>query len=553
MATSASKKEPTRPIPVPYDDNEGNLRAFAPLSPKANGTRARIALPPAKVMPVIVIAGIMGSNLRVKTTDGVSENELKPGESAWAPPNGLSEGLDEAKKWKNRSPAVRQRILNGESLEVDPSGLIYLGMPSTNFVWDEKVARERGWGEIHASSYGTLLIRLQQNLNTTFRSVWGNPMLEDSWHHLNLRGREKWGIGADHSLAEKLTIDEMKKFAEYHYPVYAFGYNWLKSNESASNELRTRIEKIIAYWKNKKRECSAVILVTHSMGGLVARACAKQIPEKVVGIIHGVMPALGAPACYRRLACGTESNNPSNGWIGNISAGKFAEIAGETNAETTPVLSTAAGPLELLPNHLYPKPWLFVETKTNLKNEDLISLPKGNPYDFYRDFRSWYRIIDPALADPAHQFSGKVDVKITKALDQAQKFHMDVLNDYYHPNTFAFYGNDKEQLSFGSCRWKSKSYPSGSSERELESARHDIYLPDGGRRVKLKSGLTVDFVPGEQDAPGDGTVPPKSGAGPDGKIRYLFRTAGYSHQGSYADEDMLALTQHLIVRLMQKI
>lgn len=554
MATSGNKNEPTRPLPVPYDDNEGNLRAFAPLSPKVNGTRARIALPPAKVTPVIVIAGIMGSNLRVRTApNGQNENELKPGEAAWAPPNGVSDGLDEAKKWKNRSPAVRQRILNGQSLEVDPGGLIYVGVPSTEFAWDEKVARERGWGEIHASSYGTLLVRLQQNLNTTFRSVWGSPMLEDSWHWLNLRDRTKWGIAGSHPLAAKLTDGEMKKFAEFHYPVYAFGYNWLKSNEFAAEELRARIEKIIAYWKDKKRECSAVILVTHSMGGLVARACAKQIPEKIVGIIHGVMPALGAPACYRRLACGTESNNPSNGWIGNISAGKFAEIAGATNAETTPVLSTAAGPLELLPNHLYPKPWLFVETKNKLKSDAVISLPKSNPYEFYKNFKNWYRIIDPTLADPANKFGGGVEKRITQALTQAQRFHMDVLGDYYHPNTFAFYGSDIGQLSFGSCRWIAKSNSSGLSELELETALHDMHLPDGGRRVKLKNGSTVDFVPGEQNAPGDGTVPPQSGAGPEGKIRYLFRTAGYSHQGSYADEDMLALTQHLIARLMLKI
>jgi hypothetical protein len=35
-------------------------------------------------------------------------------------------------------------------------------------------------------------------------------------------------------------------------------------------------------------------------------------PDKILGVIHGVMPALGAPLAYRRLACGTECDNPAN-------------------------------------------------------------------------------------------------------------------------------------------------------------------------------------------------------------------------------------------------
>ena len=90
------------------------------------------------------------------------------------------------------------------------------------------------------------------------------------------------------------------------------------------------------------------------MGGLVARACAKQIPDKIVGVVHGVMPALGAPLCYRRIACGTESSAPGKSWDENISMSKFAEIAGETTEKATPTKATASGPLELLPNQLYP-------------------------------------------------------------------------------------------------------------------------------------------------------------------------------------------------------
>jgi hypothetical protein len=54
-------------------------------------------IPPDKVMPVIVIAGIMGSNLRARTSTGPKKNdELEPGQQAWRPPNGKIAGLKEA-------------------------------------------------------------------------------------------------------------------------------------------------------------------------------------------------------------------------------------------------------------------------------------------------------------------------------------------------------------------------------------------------------------------------------------------------------------------------
>jgi hypothetical protein len=54
-----------------------------------------------------------------------------------------------------------------------------------------------------------------------------------------------------------------------------------------------------------------------------------------------------------------------------------------------------------------------------------------------------------------------------------------------------------------------------------------------------------------QDVPGDGTVPNQSGADPSGKAAATFGTKGYDHQGSYADEAMLMLTQHLIAKIVQ--
>ena len=48
-----------------------------------------------------------------------------------------------------------------------------------------------------------------------------------------------------------------------------------------------------------------MIVLTHSMGGLVGRAYAKeQGGSSLSGIYHNVMPATGAPAFYKRLKAG---------------------------------------------------------------------------------------------------------------------------------------------------------------------------------------------------------------------------------------------------------
>jgi len=53
--------------------------------------------------------------------------------------------------------------------------------------------------------------------------------------------------------------------------VYAVGYNWLESNRKSAERLKDKVEQIILNTKMDGFSCEKVILVTHSMGGLVAR------------------------------------------------------------------------------------------------------------------------------------------------------------------------------------------------------------------------------------------------------------------------------------------
>ena len=552
--------DPTRPLPNLVPQPDGSWTGRTVLTPTSFTTRGLFTLPSSKVIPVIVVPGIMGSNLRAATSPAKRANEvISPGEPAWRAPNGTFDGLKTAHKWKNFGPVRRQQILDAKTLEVDNRGDIHLPLEARNYGTTEAEVRQRWWGEVHWDSYGRLLYGLHVGLNHTFEMdpLDNVRVICRHWKDVMACDPAKWGVRS----IDKLTEPELEKHAGYYYPVYACGYNWLESCEDSAKSLQQRIERIIAFWTERKRECQKVILVTHSMGGLVARACAKQIPERILGVIHGVMPALGAPACYRRIACGTETWSPSNGKVDNIKAEHVAEILGEHPRDTMAVMATSPGALQLLPNHLYPQPWLHICLVSRVNNKDVqrevVHLPVGNPYDMYRDTRSWYRMIDPVLADPAKNYNDETEVidMIRKAVNNAERFHRQVLDTYYHPNTYAFYGADPEHMSFGAVRWVARDPGAGAvfTESNVRGAATADYTPTGGRRVRVEGRTDLNFVPARQDVAGDDTVPHQSGAGPRGKVSQLFDIRGFDHQGAFNSDAILMLTQHLIVKLVQKL
>lgn len=552
--------DPTRPLPNLVPEKDGSWTGRTVLTPTSFTTRGLFTLPPSKVIPVIVVPGTMGSNLRAATHPALQANEvLTPGEPAWRAPNGTFDGLKTARKWKNFDPKTRQKILNGRTLEVDTRGDIHLPPEARNYGMTEGEVRGRGWGEVHWDSYGNLLYGLHVGLNHTFEmdSSENVRVICRHWKDVMACDPARWGVRD----IDRITEPELEKHAGYYYPVYACGYNWLASCEESAQRLRDRIKHIIDFWRNRRRECQQVILVTHSMGGLVARACAKEIPEQILGVIHGVMPALGAPACYRRIACGTEKWSPSNGKFDNIKAEHIAEILGEHPRDTMAVLATSPGALQLLPNHLYPQPWLHVSLVSKVNNKDtprdVVHLPAGNPYDMYRDTQSWYRLVDPALADPAQKYNEEAEVvdAIRKAINSAERFHREVLDTYYHPDTYAFYGADPSHMSFGAVRWVARDPGAGAvfTESNVRGAARTGYGSAGGRTVRVEGRTNLYFVPARQDVAGDGTVPHQSGAGPRGKVRRLFDIRGIDHQGVFNDEAVLMLTRHLIVKLVQKL
>jgi len=161
------------------------------------------------------------------------------------------------------------------------------------------------------------------------------------------------------------------------------------------------------------------------------------------------------------------------------------------------------------------------------------------------------------LADPAKKYNEDAEVvdAIRKAVTSAERFHREVLDTYYHPETYAFYGADPSHMSFGAVRWVARDPGAGAvfTESNIRGAARTGYGSTGGRTVRVEGRTTLHFVPARQDVAGDGTVPHQSGAGPRGKVRQLFDIRGIDHQGVFNDEAVLMLTRHLIVKLVQKL
>ena len=132
----------------------------------------------------------------------------------------------------------------------------------------------------------------------------------------------------------------LKAFIEME--VHAFGYDWLQSNWTSGRELCGFIDNL--------EEDVKVILVSHSMGGLVCRACLKQLQnkDKVLGVIHGAQPAMGAPAAYRRQKAGFEAHTFFEG-ITSLALGK-------DGPNVRAIFPYGFGPLELLPCASYHDP-----------------------------------------------------------------------------------------------------------------------------------------------------------------------------------------------------
>ncbi len=275
--TVENSGEFTRPITVRLNE-DGTQSAESVLTPTQMTTRAECMLTSRLVIPVIFLPGIMGTRLRsAKNKD----------QSAWAPPENTWEMLLAALSYLLRSAADRQTMLDPDSTEVDDNGparvpretAVLMGDALGNS--DAERAKQRGWSQLHADSYGEILNVLEQRLSYMLsdgehvHQSWQSAVMDWQKDIATPSGMQS---GAQRLGAQKdfkaLDIEALKTAASAFYPVYAVGYNWLQSNQKSGERLASEIERITKYYRDRKKICEKVIIVTTAwrVRGALSRA-----------------------------------------------------------------------------------------------------------------------------------------------------------------------------------------------------------------------------------------------------------------------------------------
>ena len=295
-------------------NEKGESTASWALTPVGVTDPVFIVAQPIYTVPIIFVPGIMGSNLMV--TQDV--DKLKKGNPVWL----MNGKVGAAKAWGFKNPTERQLRLNPNTTAVYPGGDVPSNVPTVTIGnatqllqgngWREStdktakvppanntaIPEGRGWGEVAAMSYHSYLIWLENALNGKGRI--------DGWR--NLQGEPDFAkVLSDGFKFQQVKKEDIGHGADMRFPVYACGYNWLQSNAKSAERLAKRIDDVINANNSKSFTCEKVILITHSMGGLVARYCSEMLKKsgKIAGILHGVMPATGAAVAYKRVRSGT--------------------------------------------------------------------------------------------------------------------------------------------------------------------------------------------------------------------------------------------------------
>lgn len=593
----------------------GQVSYVSQTTPTAVESPCEVPAPLKYVVPIIVIPGIMGTNLK----NSNKEKVWYP--SAWT-----------LIQYSKRDAMDRQLALNPKTTEVGYDGKLKINKSKNPHMTKER-AFERGWGSLVTVGYPDILNYLENQLNNPFKKVESSSKKQnqqnmdeyeatDEWKKIVDSGTEEtaeilqqWG---SQQLVQLLNLDKHADLADYAFPVFACGYNWLESNMDSADYVADRLNNQVM--KQVKKEFSTLkfkkfIIVTHSMGGLVARALIQndKVKDQIAGVIHGVMPASGAPTVYQRLSVGWDGWKASTGLMNSFKAWITKFMFGDTSERLTATLASAPGGLELLPFPNYtnaqdfpenPKAWLLLKANTP-KGEITASLPKTNdPYtEIYKREDSWWAMMNPNFIDPAgllKQEANELGYNSTfdvyrNTINIVRELHTYIL-DAYHPNSYAHYGADTTYKSYGQVVWRCKEQLNISSEQELielmglyakqaQQADHreqnlqdennndpltaqvqskqNAYKKDGVREIILddnskisKSNKATFHLDIKPTSPGDGTVCYQSGQDVRAGSRSLknsFVINGYEHSGSYDNELVQLNTIYCIAKIVEGI
>lgn len=568
--------------------------------------RHDVRVPPSKVIPVIFLPGVMGSNLRM-SKKRQNEDLKRPDNRAWRPDDLMTVsgkmdvvgGSGMGNWFKNATPAQRQLVFDPNETEVeyyhytesnerfDPEGKETLAADarhqnvpdsleaipplmgqrsspigrgnSRRPVMEKKretpaqIARWRGWSEVlFAGAYGEMLKTAENYLNNMVFGGEINPI----WRPVCVDPSEFGG-----SSGPVIAESDLKKIAGCWYPVHAMGYNFLKSNGDSAKVIAERIRGLVRGYKKRGFKCDEVIIVTHSMGGLVGRALlhqrygnmlnAKEV--KVLGMYHNVMPTMGAAATYKRMRFGFQDK-----W--GPTAGLEARIIAINGKHATAILANTPAPLEMLPGMAYGRDWLKV---VDGAGKTLWSWPRGDDTSLEQIYlqpgRAWWRLVNPDWVNPARvkKENGGGVQNVYMRLTDAADFLRSIEQTFHPTNCYASFCASSEHLSYGDVVFKAADpwIPFVETDRApLPPPETWKLLEDDAKgTLKVQAGHRVLMLNLEKaSASGDETVPSERSA------RHIKGTlfahgkakgSGYEHQASYSDKQVLTSMLYSVVQI----
>lgn len=523
------------------------------------------------VIPIVFVPGIMASNLFNREINKI----------VWCPDN-----IMVMKSFIGMPNRERQIYLNSMATTVIDTNYVEKTITSDyyddiddikslafHFHESKNILLQRGWGRIYASAYHKFMDFMQYEMST----VVTNGAISPEW----MRRADLPSNGyAMSPQMTRLTDEDLKNLSRFRFEVWAFGYNWLRSNAESAKQLRAFIEGTVLphYADNAQVRLATkkVILVTHSMGGLVARRLTLGASDLVLGVVHGSIPSNGVAEMYTNMKKGAESG------IGLSSV--FAAIAGPDAASMAAVLTQCQGGLELLPfgrektynpspttmrvdipaylepyleQKKSPQTWLFrgeggkmiecsrgvdIYEKVYKCQEWYGLLPKHNEH--YFDPANILQNEDPAI--PPHKI-------FSSFISDVKNFHSSISGNY-HPETYSFWGVGRDTPAIGEVLWMLQ-----------RRVRMEEYPMDGDKEYELDIGLGQYNRGSEQYTLwavrhcGDGTVPCASWASDltrNGMRGYCLLGAsqgdpsGFVHQDAFNDARARDVSLYFLVKLV---
>ena len=567
---------------------------------------------------------------------GEQRHNLKMAQLQKSPSSDSSEIRDEQKQYEE----WKERWENGKPR---PKELI------------KEQLRFRGWGTVNADAYQDFAVFLENNLNNLAQDIRdaaktsngnqnGTNGLSDSdyanfvtkkkdtqpWkavlaridRYIINRDKErpnlKKPLSEQQSSAEsqKMLAEWLKKVVNYQFPVYICGYNWLRDNAESGTGYSSRS---LEYLESKKEdgtnfpfgpsdlnsriqraleECNSeqFLILTHSMGGLVTRAYAKQATsdepgktknaDKICGIFHNVMPATGSPAFYKRLRAGFSNEPPPRRfyerfmptlWLSALKELGFAGVLGFTSRATSPILLNSPGAMQLTPWPNYtprrfsgdnvsdPNAWLHVADHEG----DNIRF-SFNTEELYQNHDKWFGLWP---TKPKNLNDGQQEEQIdrinfnpngAKTIFQKGRTDAQIFNDnfgavkVFQRGHATYYLTDdnktrislcdsKDHLTWDTIKWVSdRNFPEDLTKQELIEAVLTKPKDSGSRgTVKMKlrgEDYFLHLTEKKRTDRGDGTVPTASGEAPitqgffarkDVLVTGDKNVGGYEHGSSY--------------------